>query len=115
MITLQPTTPVAGKFITEFSHTFWQMAIGGKKQIAFMDTPHLFNCFRMLYDSAATENGWPLMRVGGMKGRYDFQATPKIMANFANEIVLRGDLPDYLLGTFNTMLEFCMGRRLKIE
>lgn len=114
MILLQPTTPLAGRFLTEFSSSYWKSLDGSARQIAFMETSHLFNCFRMLYDSAADEFGWPKMRASGLKARFHSE-TVAHMANFANEIIARGDLPFSYVGTMNTMLEFCLGGRLKIE
>ena len=48
----------AGRFLTENSKDLWTTATGATYQLAFMETTHMYNVFRMLYDMIALRYGW---------------------------------------------------------
>lgn len=94
--------------LTPFSRRYWYAASEGRTiRVADMETRHLFNCFRMVYDGLVLELGYMPERPPG-KGMQaqvvadDFAAY--LLASFAAEIIIRADLPIALEADFGRML-----------
>lgn len=99
--------------VSENSTQWWRTASGEDYQWCFMQTKHLFYCFRMLYDRMATLYNWDRIRPKGQgleSLALPTPATAKLMSDLANEVALRGDLPEPLMVEMAKMMSVLLSK-----